>query len=196
MRFFEICIIFLGAALAAGCGSGSDFLSGGASCGPYTAPSQSPYVLPYPVGQSFLTSQGNCGTYSHTGDDRYAYDFAMPIGTTIVATRAGTVLDLIESNTDDNGGISANFVRITHSDGTIAIYAHLTKDGVVVSAGASVTQGQSIALSGNSGYSSAGHLHFEVFQDANSSKSVPVTFSNASPNPNGPLKTDSTYSAL
>jgi murein DD-endopeptidase MepM/ murein hydrolase activator NlpD len=49
-----------------------------------------------------------------------------------------------------------------HSDGTIAIYAHLAHSSIQVSPGQQVTSGQQIALAGSTGYSSGPHLHFAV----------------------------------
>lgn len=147
----------------------------------------SSYVLPYPVGRSFVVGQGNCTDGSHeTGTDQaYAYDFDMPIGESIVASRAGTVLAVEESFADDsNISGQENFVLIRHSDETVTGYFHLTQNGGLVEEGTHVSQGEPIAQSGNSGLSSEPHLHFEVLtsRDGNS---IPVTFRNTRAHPNG-----------
>lgn len=55
-----------------------------------------------------------------------------------------------------------NEVRIVGADGTVARYLHLTR--ATVEPGASVSAGQQVALSGNTGHASAApHLHFEVY---------------------------------
>jgi murein DD-endopeptidase MepM/ murein hydrolase activator NlpD len=59
-------------------------------------------------------------------------------------------------------GGRSNFIRILHGDGTMALYAHLKPEGVLVRAGQSVSVGQEIGLSGNTGFSTAPHLHFVV----------------------------------
>ena len=51
-------------------------------------------------------------------------------------------------------------VYIQHSDGRQTRYGHLSK--VLVSAGQTVSQGQKIALSGNTGVSTGPDLHFEI----------------------------------
>ena len=59
--------------------------------GPYPDQASSPYVLPWEVGRSFRVWQGSCGTDSHRAGtfDQYADDFQMPIGTPVLAARAG-----------------------------------------------------------------------------------------------------------
>lgn len=55
-----------------------------------------------------------------------------------------------------------NELRIVGSDGTVARYLHLTR--VTIEPGTSVSAGQQVALSGNTGHASAApHLHFEVY---------------------------------
>tara|TARA_B110000908_G_C10143541_1_gene397935 strand:+ start:462 stop:884 length:423 start_codon:yes stop_codon:yes gene_type:complete len=96
----------------------------------------------------------------------------MPIGTKIVASRAGIVIATEEQYTDDDHTpFHENFVLIEHDDGTFARYFHLTQNGALVEVGDSVSQLEVIALSGNSGKSSAGpHLHFDVFKEVHNGK--------------------------
>lgn len=56
----------------------------------------------------------------------------------------------------------ANFVCVQHSDGTYARYFHLSRNGVRVKKGDRVAAGDILGLSGNTGFSSAPHLHFDV----------------------------------
>ncbi|KAG1443152.1 hypothetical protein G6F57_018191 [Rhizopus arrhizus] len=62
----------------------------------------------------------------------------------------------------ERDGARANFIRVLHSDGSMALYGHLQAGGMRVRRGQAVQAGQPIGLSGNSGYSSAPHLHFVV----------------------------------
>ena len=81
-------------------------------------------------------------------------DWATPIGTPVVASNGGTVTA---------AGWMSGYgyaVFISHADGRQTRYGHLSK--VLVSAGQTVSQGQRIALSGNSGRSTGPHLHFEI----------------------------------
>jgi murein DD-endopeptidase MepM/ murein hydrolase activator NlpD len=61
---------------------------------------------------------------------QYAYDFLMPIGAEIVASRDGIVVLLEEQySDDDHSNGHENFVDVRHADGTEAQYVHLTTNG-------------------------------------------------------------------
>ena len=83
-----------------------------------------------------------------------AIDWATPTGTAIWASCGGTV---------SVAGWQSGYgyvVYINHPDGNQTRYGHLSK--ILVSVGQKVTQGQKIALSGNTGRSTGPHLHFEL----------------------------------
>lgn len=147
----------------------------------YPEPSTSPYVLPYAVGTSRFLSQSNCDGF-HNELDWFGYDFDMPIGTQVLAARAGSVTWVLEQYADgDHEFLHSNVLEITHDDGTKAHYVHLTRNGALVEVGDRVEQGQLIGLSGFTGMTGPrAHLHFIVFEFINASgrKSLPVTFRN------------------
>jgi hypothetical protein len=72
-------------------------------------------------------------------------------------------------------------VLIRHDDGTIAEYAHLRKDGVNLLIGDWIRAGSVIGYSGNTGYTSGPHLHFEVYKPLDGSRieTYPVKFHTA-----------------
>ena len=81
-------------------------------------------------------------------------DWATPVGTAVMASSAGTVA---------KAGWGSGYgyvVYINHADGRQTRYGHLSK--VLVSPGQTVSQGQKIALSGNTGVSTGPHVHFEI----------------------------------
>lgn len=138
------------------------------------------YILPYTKGSSHRMIQGFNGEFSHRGKN--ALDFEMPDGTPICAARGGQVVS-VEEQYSVGGEQSllkkkANHIEILHSDGTIGRYAHLQKNGVIVRVGQHVNAGEVIGYSGNTGYSSGPHLHFEVVVLNNDLEylSIPVAF--------------------
>lgn len=104
------------------------------------------------------------GTFSHAdAENRQAIDFAAPVGTPVIAARAGTVMQAEDRFADTTGQLDqANLVRILHTDGSMAVYAHLQRGSLSVVPGQPVEAGQLIARSGNSGWSTGPHLHFAV----------------------------------
>jgi Peptidase family M23 len=140
----------------------------------YPPREQSPYRLPWPPGITWLCSQGNWGVITHRKGDEFAYDFAMPIGSDVCAARAGLVIRIVDINDGNGFNKPGNYLTIRHDDGTFADYVHIKQGGSYVRVGQRVRRGQRIAASGNVGYSTAPHLHFEV-RDRNW-KVVPVTF--------------------
>lgn len=86
----------------------------------------------------------------------------MPVGTPIIAARAGVVVKTENSQNGRGTDPSGNFVRILHDDGTMGVYLHLKQGSVSVREGQRVTVGSPLALSGNTGNSSGPHLHFVV----------------------------------
>jgi murein DD-endopeptidase MepM/ murein hydrolase activator NlpD len=81
-------------------------------------------------------------------------DLAVPSGTAVVASAAGTVI-----YAGWMGGYG-NLVVVDHGGGIATAYGHNT--GVTVGQGQQVAQGQLIAYSGNTGNSTGPHVHFEV----------------------------------
>lgn len=82
-------------------------------------------------------------------------DIAADVGTPVVAAAPGVV-----TYASWNDGGYGNLVEITHSDGSVTVYAH--NDRILVSEGQEVEQGEQISEMGSTGFSTGPHLHFEV----------------------------------
>ncbi len=148
-----------------------------------------PYRVPFALGASFRVTQAYPTRVTHvTPDSEYAVDLAVPDGTPIYAAREGTVInvrhDFFRGAPDAALLDQANMVEILHDDGTIAIYAHLHWQSIRVQPGQSVSRGQYIADSGNTGLTTGPHLHFAVIRNAGMrAESVPVQFTGAGGSP-------------
>lgn len=123
------------------------------------------YDLPYGQGQRFRIEQGYHGRFTHENEN--ALDFNMPEGTQIRAARSGVVIAVVQNFTgsclQEECKKMANYVLVSHSDGTMADYSHIQYNSAFVKVGDTVKQGEPIALSGSTGYTRGPHLHFVCF---------------------------------
>ena len=141
-------------------------------------------TLPFKKGRAFKVIQGYHGKFSHQSDySRYALDFDMQIGDTILAAREGYVVGIVQAH--HRGGNKrklrdyANFITLYHpDDGVYSQYVHISQNSSMVEMGDSVSAGQAIALSGFVGYTTTPHLHFNVIGKRGDDpiRSVPITF--------------------
>jgi len=83
-------------------------------------------------------------------------DIVVPTGTPVKAVMDGRVADSGYNN------LFGNYVILNHSDGSQSLYGHLSKREVAI--GQALDQGTEIGLSGNTGYSTASHLHFGFYR--------------------------------
>jgi murein DD-endopeptidase MepM/ murein hydrolase activator NlpD len=89
------------------------------------------------------------GMAGHTG-----VDYAVPVGTPVVAVDSGTVIEV-----GDGSGDYGIYIKMRHAWGE-SLYAHLQIATAWL--GNSVTKGEAIGLSGNTGNSTGPHLHFAI----------------------------------
>jgi len=116
------------------------------SCGKQVVAGGTPPVSPplyarYRITQDF--------SWNHGG-----IDLAVPPGTPVFAAGGGTVIF---------SGMSTwgyGYTVVIAHGSTLSLYGHL--NGAFVKCGETVTAGQNIAVTGNSGRSSGPHLHFEI----------------------------------
>jgi murein DD-endopeptidase MepM/ murein hydrolase activator NlpD len=113
-----------------------------------------PLSIPAPI-----TSLFGWRTHPIFGDQRFhsGTDVGAPMGTPVLATRAGQV-----TLSDFLGGYGLTVI-LNHEDGTLeSRYAHLSQ--LFVQVGERVEQGDVIGLVGSTGNSTGPHLHFEIRQ--------------------------------
>ncbi len=100
----------------------------------------------------------------------HGVDYSVPTGTQVRATADGVVTAL---KRDRGYGL---MVRVDHGNGLSTVYAHLSEWRVKT--GQKVRRGQTIALSGNTGRSTAPHLHYEVHVQSRHVNPLPYVLDN------------------
>jgi len=90
-------------------------------------------------------------------------DFRASIGTPVRAALSGVVVDT-ESVNIRSGCQYGKWVLVKHANGLSTIYGHLSF--VYAHPGETVSTGQVLGLSGDTGYSTGPHLHFGVYASA------------------------------
>jgi murein DD-endopeptidase MepM/ murein hydrolase activator NlpD len=83
-------------------------------------------------------------------------DFAVPVGTPVMASGNGTVLVAGRSNG------YGNYMKIDMGNGMGFAYGHLSRFAPGIHPGSHVRQGEVVAYSGNTGLSTGPHLHYEI----------------------------------
>ncbi len=100
------------------------------------------------IGREFNPENGHLGM-----------DFLAKDGTPVMAPADGTII--FANYTTENG----NVIIIQHKNNYLSIFKHCSQ--VFKSVRSNVTQGEIIALSGNTGTNSSGaHLHFEIWKNS------------------------------
>ena len=114
----------------------------------------------------------DAGRFVH-GDSSDVHNFTC-YGADILAVADGTVIETQSDLEDQKPGVlpdpktinidnvDGNHVILDLGNGVYAFYAHIQKDGVLVHVGDHVTRGQVLGKLGNTGNTSAPHLHFQL----------------------------------
>lgn len=123
-----------------------------------------------PVPYYTLTSPFGWRIHPKYGDMRFheGVDLACAEGTSIYASRSGTV------TTASYNGSMGYYVVIDHGDNYRSIYMHMTH--YIVSAGQSVSAGQTIGYVGSTGDSTGPHLHFGIYDKSQGCYVNPMNF--------------------
>ncbi|MHA7579421.1 murein hydrolase activator EnvC family protein [Paenibacillus vandeheii] len=116
-------------------------------------------IFSKPVSGGRISSPFGRRTHPITGEVGKMHngvDFAVPVGTSVHAASGGIVI-MAEWYTG-----YGYTVIVDHGGGLWTLYGHLREGGFKVSKGDTVSKGDLIAESGNTGNSTGPHLHFEV----------------------------------
>ncbi len=118
------------------------------------------FLMMTPINGARLSSRYGMRRHPILGYSRMhrGTDFAAPTGTPILAAGDGTVVRA------GSYGAYGNYIRIRHANGYETAYAHMSRYGGGMRAGARVRQGQVIGYVGTTGRSTGPHLHYEVLR--------------------------------
>ena len=105
----------------------------------------------------------------------WGMDFSAKRGTPIFASGNGII-----KRADNRSAGFGKHIRIDHGFGYTSLYAHLQKYNV--RRGQKVKRGELIAYSGNSGRSTAPHLHYEVHKNGKKLNPINFFFNDLTPN--------------
>ena len=132
--------------------------------------------LPYLENERMLITQGY-DTGTHKGLDKYALDFTQnrcdAYGKPVLAATSGKV-DLVVFETEKEGKLCGNGVKLDYGNNIASLYCHLSKIEIGIDQiGQPITQGNLIGYVGNSGYVigeackdyPGTHLHFAMREE-------------------------------
>ena len=112
-----------------------------------------------PMAEGIVTSSfgQRKGPISGKTEFHNGIDIGASEGTEVVAVGNGRIIEVGKSPS------YGNFVKYETTGNMVVMYAHLKK--VTAEEGDFVHQGEKVAESGNTGYSTGPHLHYTIFKD-------------------------------
>jgi len=134
---------------------------------PTSLPIVGPGVLKWPVDAVRITQYfGNTpfatkNPQVYNGGGHNGVDFAASIGTPIKSAENGVVVGVGDTDRECAGVSYGRWVLVKHPNNLTTLYAHLSL--IKVAKGQEVVSGQTIAYSGDTGYTTGPHLHFTVY---------------------------------
>jgi murein DD-endopeptidase MepM/ murein hydrolase activator NlpD len=120
-----------------------------------------------PADTGWVSSRFGMREDPFTGKGRFHHglDFSLPVGSDVRVTGAGIVTMVQQQR-----GLG-KVIKVDHGNSVVTVYAHL--DDFEVKKGDAVQRGQVIGKSGNTGRSTAPHLHYEIRIQGRSVNPVP-----------------------
>lgn len=114
-------------------------------------------LLAYPVKDVRITQKYGKTTFTRWYTFHNGVDFGAASGTKVLAAADGKIVAM-----GNNGKYAyGRWIAVDHGNGLVTMYGHLSAYSKKV--GDKVKEGDAIAKSGNTGYSTGPHLHFTVF---------------------------------
>lgn len=107
-------------------------------------------------GYTSFAAIGSYGGKGHNG-----VDFRALVGTSVRAAANGVVVGVGDTDVGCRGASYGKWILLEHPNHLATLYGHLSASNV--SLGESIARGDTIALSGKTGYATGPHLHFGLF---------------------------------
>ncbi|OGZ54339.1 MAG: hypothetical protein A3H64_01585 [Candidatus Ryanbacteria bacterium RIFCSPLOWO2_02_FULL_45_11c] len=122
-------------------------------------------ILVSPLKGSVVLTQ----SFGNTPDSKILYngkphngiDFGAPIGTPLYAAESGVVWETGDTDAFPGCLSYGKWILIKHPNNLATLYAHLSQ--IIVTRGTSITRGDLIGYTGDTGYATGPHLHFTVY---------------------------------
>lgn len=123
----------------------------------FTAGDDIPSIAPVDLSKVTFTSGFGMRKHPITKKEQMhkGIDLAAPLGTDVVATASGKVIEI-----DYNPEGAGHYIKIKHNDAYLTFYSQLSE--ILVKKEQKVKKGEVIGKVGSSGISTGPHLHYEV----------------------------------
>lgn len=134
---------------------------------PNSLPKTGSSPLIWPLNNVIITQYFGNTTFAtqhaavYSGKGHNGIDLGIPVGSIVKAASDGIVMGAGDTDNACQGASYGKWILIKHNNGLSTLYGHLSL--IKVSEGQTVIAGQTIAYSGNTGYSTGPHLHFTVY---------------------------------
>jgi len=132
-------------------------------------------VLSWPLDYVYITQKFGVTSASkrlYVSGSHNGVDFRASVGTPLKSMSDGVVAGIGNTDVQCPGVSFGKFVLLKYDNGLASTYGHLSL--IKVKTGDRVTRGQIVGYTGNTGYSTAPHLHISVYaKDAVNLKTLP-----------------------
>lgn len=131
---------------------------------PNSIPKANSSALSWPLSNVYITQnfgKTNASGRLYVSGTHNGVDFRAAVGTPILSSGNGVVAGTGDTDADCRGVSFGRWILIKYDNGLASTYGHLSK--ISVTQGQSVTAGEVVGYSGNTGYSTGPHLHVSMY---------------------------------
>lgn len=132
---------------------------------PGELPAEGSAPLAWPIANPYITQFFGAtpsSTHLYASGEHSGVDFRAAVGTPVLASANGTVVGVGDTDLACKNASFGKWILIKYENNLAMVYGHLSSN-TQVKVGDRVTSGQVVGLAGNTGHSTASHLHIAVF---------------------------------